>query len=109
MSMKLAGVPGFATLLNTFTMPPCCTMNQRELSPGACRMATGSENDSELNTRCAANEALDEGAVPATQLEFAGRESRPEVGVPAESVVALTEVDRPETLGGVAASKARSW
>jgi hypothetical protein len=107
--MKLVGAAGLATLLNTFTTPPCCTTNQRELSPGACSRATGLENDSELNTRCEVNDALDEGAAPATQLVLLGRASRPEDGSCAACVVAFTAVDSPETFAGVAASNARSW
>src|SRR5512138_3110996 len=98
--MKFVAV-GFAVLLNTLTRPPCCTTNQRELSPGACSTCTPASNVRLVNTSWKVKLALCDGGAPATQLVLLGRKSRPEVG--AACVVAFAAVDRPETLGGMAA------
>src|SRR5688572_15402143 len=78
-AMKLLAV-GVAVFANTRTVPPFCTTNQRESSPGACNIATGWSNVRFGNARC------NWIAVPvttvfagATHERFDGRESKPTV------------------------------
>ncbi len=76
MSMKLLAT-GLATLLNLSTTPPCCTTNQRELSFGACNMATGLLKLNPANTCSKLIESLSVGRAQAAHEVLLGLASNP--------------------------------
>ena len=80
MSMKTWLVATFCWFANTRTMPFCSTTNQRELSPGACNIATGSRKVRAGNARCTDSVELPVTRGGATQLKLFGRCSRPDPG-----------------------------
>lgn len=91
MSMNTDEVVVEALLTNTRTTPLFSTTNQRELSPGACSSATGSENDKPVNARGSVMLAVVlVGGSNAKQVVLLGRVLRPRAEPPEK--VAVTEV-----------------
>src|SRR4051812_49572611 len=104
MSMNSRVLETDGVLSNTRTDPVFCTTYQRAELPGSWSMAMGCVKFGRLEkARCTASDTLVLGGSPARQVVFEGRVSRPLAGgVPL--VVALTEPDCADTLGGVTAS-----
>src|SRR5881396_1632142 len=101
-------VETFGVLSNTRTDPVFCTTYQRVEFAGSCSMAMGCVKFGRLaNARWTASDTVLLGGSPARHVVFAGRLSSPATGaVPV--VVALAAAEAAETLGGVAASMART-